>query len=525
MNPAGLYAEGGTPSAAEAGATGPSLRARGITAFLWGGGGTVVRLIVQVGAQIAMARILGPEQYGLFAVGAIVLSFSNFFSDLGFAYGLIQRPQVSPDDIRFVFTWQLILGTLTGGTLMLLAPMLAGFFGDVRIAAVISALAPLCLVQAATSVSLNLMQRAINYKAVQMAQVIGYVAGYVGVGIPLALSGAQVWALVWAWSIQALVSCGVLYAFARHPVAPKLIHRGGWGIARFGLNVLATNVVNWVVSNADRVVIARSAPAATVGLYTTSYSLMSTPASSVMGFVQPVMYAACSRVQGQTQPIREAYLTLSGVICLVLMPAYAFVAIVAGTFIQALYGSAWAGAAPLLTPLALAMPLYLLWNVTTPPMWTSGRVTDELKLQAPIAVLWIVSVLVAVQYSILAAAWTVFALSLVRWLVFTRMLKRILALESGAYWHAVRGGLVVSGIVACVAGAVDAAMALLDAGPPLVRLAASLFTSLAVVLLCVRSFGALINDRVMRLVLETAGRASQRLPCLIQLALNKRGAR
>ncbi|MFX6409630.1 oligosaccharide flippase family protein, partial [Acinetobacter baumannii] len=78
--------------------------------MFWGGGGTLLRIVMQFGAQVVLARILGPEQYGLFAIGAIVVGFSSFFSDIGLAYGLIQKKEIAAKDIRFVFTWQIILG-------------------------------------------------------------------------------------------------------------------------------------------------------------------------------------------------------------------------------------------------------------------------------------------------------------------------------------------------------------------------------------------------------------------------------
>ena len=54
---------------AGAGLAGQAARAVG-----WGAAGSVAKLVLQFGTQIMLARILGPEQYGLFAMGVLVVS-------------------------------------------------------------------------------------------------------------------------------------------------------------------------------------------------------------------------------------------------------------------------------------------------------------------------------------------------------------------------------------------------------------------------------------------------------------------
>lgn len=391
-----------------------NLRARSLSAFMWGGLGSFIKLAVQIAAQILLARILGPDQYGLFAMGVIVIGFSNFLSDMGIAYGLIQRQEVTDTHIRFVFTWQLVLGILVAACVALLAQPLADFFNEPRAALIILALAPLCFIQASTAVSLNLLKRAMDFKTIHMAGALSYFLGFVCVGIPMALAGYQVWALVAAWSVQTLVNLILLYNRARHPLTPLLRHAEAADMTRFGLTVLATNLTNWFIGNIDRVVAARMLSSTAVGLYATAYNLMNTPTQTLMGLLQPVMYSACSRVQGDTTRIRNAYLALLGAIALFVMPVFAAVAAIADTFILALYGPAWAEAAQVLRPIALAMPFYLIWNISTPVLWTHGKISVEYKTQLPIALAWIIGSVVAVQYSLGALAWTVLGLFLLR---------------------------------------------------------------------------------------------------------------
>ena len=170
----------------------------------------MLRLLLQLGAQIVLARLLGPQQHGLFAIGAIVFGFSGFFADIGLAYGLIQKPDVSDRDLRFVFTWQWLLGGAVTAGVYFGAGSLAAFFGEPRAAPVLQLLSPLCLLNALAAPSLNLLKRDLDFKRVQIAQGLSTALGYWVLGIPLALMGAQVWALVVAWTVQVAFNLGLL---------------------------------------------------------------------------------------------------------------------------------------------------------------------------------------------------------------------------------------------------------------------------------------------------------------------------
>ena len=448
-----------------------SLEAGSVSSFLWGGTGSFFKLLVQTATQIALARILGPEQYGLFAIGAIVFSFSTFLSDIGLAYGLIQRKELDAGHIRFVFTWQLILGVAVAAAVAAMAAPLADFFNEPRAQDIILALAPLCFLQAVTAVSLNLLKRAMDFKAISLAGLLSYVLGYVCVGIPLAMAGAQVWALIASWAVQVCLNLALLYGRSRHELRPLLRHADSAEMARFGLTVLATNLTNWVIGNIDRVVAARLFSSAALGLYTTPYNLMNTPTATLMGVLQPIMYSACSRVQGEESRLRRAYLALLGAIGLFVMPAFIAVSAVADTFVLALYGPAWSEASRVLQALALAMPLYLVWNISTPVLWTHERISSELRMQLPIALAWLIGSLLAARYSLPALAWTVLGLFLLRALVVCTAAARAIGIAPADFFRALLPGAILGTIVGGCAMIADSALAGLIESPA-ARLAA-----------------------------------------------------
>ena len=451
--------------------SGSGLAARSISAVFWGAGGTVVRMLLQVGSQVVLARLLGPTEYGVFAIGTLVITFSLFFADVGLAYGLIQKPSVDARDIRFVFTWQIILGCVVAALVFAAAGPIAQFFGEPRAVDVVRVLSVLCLVNALAAPAMNLLKRELNYRALQIAQISSYFIGFVLVGIPLALSGHAVWSLVAAWGVQAVLGGLFAYAQVRHPLKPLLWYEQARDQGLYGGVVLATNLLNWLIANIDRPLIGRLLPSRDMGLYSQTYNLLYSPSASLLGVVQPVFFSAASRAaeRGDQAASRTAFLGLMAALALFVAPFFAVTAVLSEPFVLTLYGPKWRDAAAVCTPLALAMPLFLMFGLCTPLLWTAGRPSDELRSQAPMALAWALACAWAARYGVVAVAWAACVFFALRLAIVLRITARRSGISGAALWQALRGGLMVCVLLSGMLAGFDQ---LLAAWPAAARLLA-----------------------------------------------------
>lgn len=479
---------------------------RSITAIFWGGGGAVARILLQFGTQVVLARLLGPEQYGLFAIGAVVVSFSNFFADIGMAYGLIQKEKLVDTDLRFVTTWQFFIGTGVTLTLGLSSQYIAAFFGDPRAGPIVEVLAIICLINALAAPSLNVLKRKLDFKHIQMAQLTAYVVGYMAIGIPLAIYGWQVWALVVAWIAQSTVLLLILYAYVRHPIRPLFWCDDARNLSKYGLTVLVTNLINWTINNIDRVIIGRVFPSKDIGLYASSYNMLYNPTSSLLAVVQPVFFSASSRLNDEKHRIATGYRSLIGGITLFVLPAFVGLSAVSDTFALALYGDAWRSLGQTLRPLALAMPLFLLWGITTPLLWTGGGPQREFKTQLPLAIVWIAVAWGAAQISLVAVAWAVLGLFACRFVVISSSATHLLNMDAKSLWRAARGGVILSGTVGATLWGLDEALHLFNFNA-LSMLFSEVLAGMVIVLVGLRLFPSLIGDDLKPLMTKVAAKS------------------
>src|SRR5690606_38721504 len=271
------------------------------------------------------------------------------------------------------FTWQLLLGLLVMLVVLASAGPIARALDDARAAGVLRALAPGILLGALAATPTMLLRRQMAFKWLQLSSAAAYAVGYLGVGLPLALAGWQVGALVAAYLVHAALMLVFAFWKAPHSITPLLWHGEAAGSMRFGVTALATNLVNWAMTGIDRLIVGKLYSVTAAGLYAQMHAFASSPALTLLGTVQQVLYSAGAAVQGDHARLRSALATMLGAAMLFAAPAFVSIALVADTVVLGLYGPRWDGAAALLAPLALAMPALVVTGLVTPLLWNSGQ--------------------------------------------------------------------------------------------------------------------------------------------------------
>jgi len=355
----------------------------GVSAVKWSAFTTVARFALQFVAQIVLARLLGPESYGIFGIALVVYTFSTFLVGFGFGWSLLQRANVTQDDIRFAFTWQVIVGFIAMLAVYFSAPLVADYFRDTRLQAVVEWMALACLLSAAASPASNLLQRDLNFKAVGLVQVVSYACGYVLVGIPLALVGFGVNALVAAWLVQAAISLLANYAATRHSLRPLLWYASARSVFGTGGMVFITNIGNWLLNNLDRICVGRLLNVPAVGLYSAGFNIATMPNSLLLATLQPAFMAAATKLQTDPRRLGRIYLQMLAATWVLILPFFVFMSMLSVDLVQLIYGPKWSETAGVASVLFLAMPAYVMFGLSTPVLWNSGRQHFEFLLQVP----------------------------------------------------------------------------------------------------------------------------------------------
>jgi PST family polysaccharide transporter len=383
----------------------------------------------------------------------LVFGIANQLADGGFSSALVQAPDLAEEDVRFAFTIQLAIGASLTLCCLLLAPAVAMAFRDPLVGAVVRVMAAVFLIQAFGQSSAALLKRRLAFRALQTAQVVSSVTGYALVGIAAACLGAGVWSLVAAQLAQSVMFSALVFIQARHSLVPCW-SRPTLRLARFGMKVTGANILNWSISNLDNAFVGRAFGSSALGLYSRAFNTVSGPADSVVGTWQQVLYASCSRIRDRadsTKALQRGYLASLSAISLITLPVFWSVAICAPTVIAGLYGARWAGAAPLLRPLALAITLNAIMALAGPMLAAADQVKREVLAQALSLAVAIAAFSFCIRYSVVALAWAVLGVYVFRFVANTQPTLRLLRLSWPDILRVLRGPIAVACITAAAA--------------------------------------------------------------------------
>ena len=324
-----------------------------------------------------LARILGPKPFGRVIIAMTVYGLANLFTDGGFSLALIQKKELSDFDIRRTFTVQSLIGLGMALTVAIVAPAIAGIFHDPGAIPVVRVMSLLIAIQGFGLTSSALLRREMRFKTMQQCNLVGYMAGYLLLGIPLAYLGAGVWSLVAAYITQVCVTFGLMYLAVRHPLAPSM-GLPTRSMSTFGGNVILTNLVNWGHVNLDNIAVSNNLGSFALGLYSRVYSFSFTPSGAIIGSLQPVLLSSTAKAQERIEEVGQMALMAVAVVFAILGPAYATFALIPETVIVGIYGPKWIQAVPLVAPLAIGVLCYSCMCMLGPVLTGLGRPEREL---------------------------------------------------------------------------------------------------------------------------------------------------
>lgn len=318
-------------------------RAVGGAAVL-GARGAVV-LAVGLVANVALARLLAPRDFGVVALGSVLLVVGTYLTDAGLGATLIRR-EAAPRrvELEAVGAAQIALGVVLAA---LGAAAALSFGRDGLIVAVMLASLPIACAKVP---ALVLLERGLLYRPIAFVDLVEAMAYYAWALVAVAL-GFGVWGLATAVIARAVV--GLLTLWRVSP-AGLVRPRWSWGHVRpmvgFGARLQATSLVAMARDQALNIAVAAIAGVAALGVWSLAYRILQAPTLLITTAVRVAFPAMARLLAGHEDPrpvIERGVATMTVALAVVLV---------------ALVGCAPAALPALLGPGWDDVPAALLWS-------------------------------------------------------------------------------------------------------------------------------------------------------------------
>lgn len=435
-----------------------TLARRSAQALGWSWAGALLRALLQLLLQIALARLLGPEAFGQAAAVLLVVGLGSLIAEAGLSSALIQRDGLDAADPGRAVAAVLLASLVVAAVVALLAAPIAGWLGEASLLPMVWAAAAIVPLQAVASLPQALLQRRFEIKRLQFNQLMSYFVGYGGVGLVLAAAGAGAWSLLAAFAAHALLVGLLSMRGGAGAVSWRPRWAGGQALRAYGARITAANLVNWGIESIDRLVVSRTLGPAALGPYAVAAALARAPVTLLVSSAQPVAFAASARLQSERQRLARGYLAVLSLALLVAVPLFVLLAGFAAPVVGGLYGPSWAAAVTPFAFLCLGVPFFVMLALTGPMLRGVDAVGSEMRAQLGVLLLLGCALGLTAGQPLWVVAALVSLATALRAVVLAFALARRIELHWAAPWRAWRGGLVLGSLAVLVAAAARAAI-------------------------------------------------------------------
>lgn len=347
-----------------------------------GGAATVgvqlVRMALQFGSVIVLARLLDPRTFGLVAMVIAVIGVAELIRDFGLSLAASQAKDVSRAERDNLFWANTGLGLL--GALFAIAciPLLVALYQEPLLAPIVPPLAVVFLISGMNTQYRADLARQLRFGSIALAELVAPAVG-IATAILLAWKGAGVWALVAQQVVTAALLLTVNALNARW--LPRWYDRSVSirRFFRFGAHVLGTQLLNYATRNVDNIAIGAVQGPTQLGLYSRAYQLVMVPLNQINAPLTNVAVPVLSRVQGTSldRALNKAQL----VACYITAPLLVVAAALAGPIVLILMGPTWTALTPIFAALAVGGLFRSISQISYWAFLATARTKQLLRLQ------------------------------------------------------------------------------------------------------------------------------------------------
>lgn len=362
-------------------------------------------VVLALAGNIILARLLTPEQIGIYSVTLAMIGIAHVLRDFGVGHFLIQEKNLSDDHIRTAFGLSLLLGGALFLIIFLAAPLAGQFYGEASMVATVRIVAVNFLLMPFCTISLSLLRRDMQFQRLLYVTVF---AATVGLFVTLSLAYAG-----WGPNSMAIgsVATNAVTGFAswlarkdRRLLLPSLSQ---WrALLSFGSQNTAAGIVTTISMDINDLALGRILGFAPVAMISRAQGLMNLFHRDLMGAIRNVAFPAFAAAHRSGENLESRYIQSVAAITVIAWPFYGFVGLFAIEILRVMFGPQWDEAASLVPLFCLAGAVAATTNLITSAMLAVGRIdlmtTSELIFQ-PFRAIVIVGTAM-ITHSLLACA-------------------------------------------------------------------------------------------------------------------------
>lgn len=289
---------------------------------------------------VILARLLSPNDFGLFGIATLVLSFFDRISVTGFDAALIRQKEDTESYLSPAWSALLIRGFALAVILLVVAPFTATFFKEPRAVMIVRALAVVVFLRGLQNIGVVFFSKELDFGKLFVYEVSSILATFT-VTIVVALIYHSVWALVLGFMVGEFTKTTISYLI--HPYRPhfevdlgktkELFNFGGW--------VWASSIVVFIAIHGDDVLLGKLLGVTALGYYQMAYRLSNLVSTEITTLFSQVLFPAYSKIQDDTIALSNAFNKCFRLIVFLIIPTAFTIFVFIPEFTSLVLGDKW----------------------------------------------------------------------------------------------------------------------------------------------------------------------------------------
>jgi O-antigen/teichoic acid export membrane protein len=392
--------------------------------------------IIQFSSNIIIARLLLPEEIGVFSLSLAALGIIQVMREFGIGRYLIQEKNLTDDIVRTAFGLMIVISWTFALGVFLTRGFIADFYNRPELADIILVMLINFIILPFGQPARALLNREMQFKktfyidtaSVAVHAVVAVTCAYLGFSsMSLAIAGVS------GTAVSAIMA---LMMHPRHlKLKPSLKE---WRrILSFGIFATSSSIIGTIGNSSPEIVMGKVLTFAAVGLYSRAAGLITILHTQIIYAIGRVVFAGFAQLLRKGEKIEGPYLKALAFFTGFLWPVYVVMAFAVEDIIIFLFGEVWAPSASPARVLCIN-GLVLGCFALMPSVYNAhGAVRRQLINESVVQTARVVMILLAAPYGLTAVAWSqVITSALNGWMLY-HMIRPQFVIHFKDWWHAV----------------------------------------------------------------------------------------
>lgn len=413
---------------------------------------------IAVISTVVLARMLAPHDFGIVGMAMILLAALNLLVSFGFDVQLIQNAKAGRDEFDTAWTFSVMFSVGCALVLVLLAGPAAAFYREPELEAVVYVLALAFALEGFSNIGTVAFRREMRFDR-EFKFLLSKRAANLLVTIPLAVYLRNYWALVIGQLAGTILSVSLSYVVSTY--RPRLSLKARVEMFHTSKWLMVNNFFQFIHNRASSFLLARTAGAQWVGIWSISSEIANLPTNELVAPVNRAAFPGYARVAHDLPALRDSFLKVIASVGLVSIPCGVGIVVVADLLVPAALGWKWMAAIPVIQLLAISGVIKALQTNIT-------YIYLALGLVKRITIIWCIqigimlSILIpsVLAYGVMGAAWSSLATACLMIPVNQALVAKSLSLNATAFLRELVRPLLAAGAMAAAVLAVKSQLVL-----------------------------------------------------------------